>query len=346
LGTCIHFLLERLILEKEWLVDINIGLQRLEKGLFGEWFQLQSPQYMHYIRSYPKRHLIDNSCEAFINHLCINQLKKRWESLEFRVETQKKEHLKKYAKEDVDLAFTFAKKVYKELGTFIKAIVLFGSAARKKQNSKDVDILLVIDDLNIKLTKELVQTYRIIVEKIVADISPKLHIITLKFSSFWEYVRAGDPIAVNILRDGVALVDTGFFDPLQALLYQGRVRPSPESMWAYYAKAPATLQNAKWHVLQAVLDLYWAVIDAAHAALMKVGEVPPSPEFVSELLDRRMVKANLLDKKYVKTVDHFYRLSKAIAAHEVKEINGAEWDHLQREATEFVDVIQKFMRKS
>ncbi len=265
--------------------------------------------------------------------------------MEFKVETQKKEHLKKYPKEDVDLAFTFAKKVYKELGTFLKAIVLFGSAARRKQNSKDVDILLVIDDLNIKLTKELVQTYRIIVEKIVADISPKLHVITLKFSSFWEYVRAGDPIAVNILRDGVALVDTGFFDPLQALLYQGRVRPSPESMWAYYAKAPATLQNAKWHVVQAVLDLYWAVIDAAHAALMKMGEVPPSPEFVSELLEQRMVKANLLDRKYVKTVDQFYHLSKAITSHEIKEISGEQWDKLQKEASEFVDVIQKFMKK-
>ena len=107
-------------------------------------------------------------CEAFINHLYINELKKRWVELEFKVETQKNEHLKKYPREDVDLAFTFAKKVYKELGTFLKAIVLFGSAARRKQNSKDVDILLVIDDLNIKLTKELVQTYRVIVEKIAS----------------------------------------------------------------------------------------------------------------------------------------------------------------------------------
>lgn len=265
--------------------------------------------------------------------------------MEFNIETQKKEHLKKYEKGDVDLAFSFAKKVYKELGTFLKAIVLFGSAARKKASSKDVDILLVVDDLNLKLTKELVQTYRVIVEKIIADTSPKLHVITLKFSSFWEYVRAGDPIAVNILRDGVALVDTGFFDPLQALLYQGRIRPSPESMWAYYAKAPATLQNAKWHVLQAVLDLYWAVIDSAHAALMKLGEVPSSPDFVPELLNQRMVKAGLLNKKYVKIMDQFYHLSKGITSHEIKEVSGAQFDKYMQEAQEFVDVVQKFMKK-
>jgi len=81
----------------------------------------------------------------------------------------------------------------------------------------------------------------------------------MTLSSFWEYVRAGDPVVINILRDGLALVDSGFFDPLQALLFRGRIRPSQEAINNYYARAPTTLNNSMWHVLQATVDLYWAV---------------------------------------------------------------------------------------
>ncbi len=38
-----------------------------------------------------------------------------------------------YRKEDLDIAYKFTKDLHKELGTFIKAVVLFGSSARKKR---------------------------------------------------------------------------------------------------------------------------------------------------------------------------------------------------------------------
>ena len=65
--------------------------------------------------------------------------------------------------------------------------------------------------------------------------SEKLHITTLKFTSFWEYIRAGDPVGVNILREGMALIDSGFFEPMQQLLIQGKMRPSPEAVWVYFS---------------------------------------------------------------------------------------------------------------
>jgi len=109
-------------------------------------------------------------------------------------------------------------------------------------------------------------------------------------TSFWEYIRNGDPIAINILRDGVALIDTGFFEPLQVLLRRGRIRPTQESIWLYFIRAPNTLHNSKWHILQATLDIYWACVDACHAALMKIGETPPTPEHVADLLEDKLVK--------------------------------------------------------
>ncbi|MBN2459792.1 nucleotidyltransferase domain-containing protein [Candidatus Woesearchaeota archaeon] len=270
--------------------------------------------------------------------------------MEFSIHKRKKQVSDSYPKEVMDIAYDFSKRVYKEFAKFIKAIVLFGSSARKKQGGQgDIDVLIIVDDVSIIIDKEFVQAYRIIIQKIAAEVNPqKLHITTLKFTSFWEYVRAGDPVAVNILRDGLPIIDSGFFEPLQVLLYQGRIRPSPESMWNYFSKAPVTLYNSKWHIKQAVLDLYWAVIDAAHAALMKLNEVPPSPSHVADMLEIKMVRKGLLDKKYAHTMKQFYHISRIILHGQVTEISGAQFDEYFRHAKEFVDEMQKFIegRKS
>ena len=182
------------------------------------------------------------------------------------------------------------------------------------------------------------------VEKIVTRISPQLHIITLKFTSFWEYARVADPVVVNILRDGVALIDSGFIEPLQALLRQGRIRPTRESVITYFSRAPVTLRNSRWHLLQATVDLYWSVIDAAHAALMHHHEVPPSPKHLSELFAERFVKTGMLEKKYAERVGKFYDLMKKIEHREIRNITGPEFERYYKEAEEFVNKIEVFIR--
>lgn len=265
--------------------------------------------------------------------------------MEFKVPRQQQENLDKYSEEAKDLAYEFSKRLLKETKGFVKAIVLFGSAARRRQQSNDIDVLVVIDDLDVQVTRELVEGYRLIVTKIVSDVSEKLHVTTLRYTSFWEYVRAGDPVGVNILRDGVPILDTGFFTPLQRLLYTGRIRPSAESMWTYYSRAPITLQNAKGHLLQAAVDLYWAVIDSSHAALMRVGAVPPSPEHVPDMLEEKLVKAGLLDKKYPGICREFYHLSKNIIHRELKDVSGELFDHYLRLANDYVETMRKIVEK-
>ncbi len=105
--------------------------------------------------------------------------------MDFPVEDRKISHLQKYPKEDIDVVYTFSKEVKKELGNLLKGIILFGSTARHlntNKKSNDIDILLIIDDVTVKLTAELIQTYRIIVEKIVVRISKKLHITSLRLT--------------------------------------------------------------------------------------------------------------------------------------------------------------------
>ncbi len=265
--------------------------------------------------------------------------------MEFEVPKQRQENSEKYSKEAKDLAYDFSKRLLKEVRGFVRGIILFGSAARKRQESHDIDILVLIDDLDVVVTKELVQGYRVILKRIVQDVSEKLHITTLRYTSFWEYVRAGDPVGVNMLRDGIPIYDTGFFLPLQRLLYSGRIRPSAESMWTYYSRSSRSVQNAKGHLLQAAVDLYWAAIDASHAALMRLGEVPPSPDHVPELLQEKLVKTGLLDRKYPGILREFVHLSKNIIHRDLQELSGEQFDHYLKLCQEYVDVMRKIVEK-
>lgn len=265
--------------------------------------------------------------------------------MESKIETRQSPNLQKYRKEIISASYKFSSSIYKELGEYLKAIVLFGSAARQKNLTGDIDILLVIDDTKNIIDEQFMEAYKIVVSKTVQKVSAKLHITTLKFTTFWEYMRSADPIAVNILRDGVPLIDSGFFEPMQVLLYQGRIRPTHESIWAYYTKAPRTLYNSKLHLIQATLDLYWAVIDSAHAVLMMINEVPPSPEHVADMLEQKLVKPKHLERKYAEIMRNFYKLQKMISHREIGEIKGVEYDRYFKESSDFVDRMKKFLEQ-
>ena len=266
--------------------------------------------------------------------------------MKFDLPRREHPNLERYEKHDVDLSYRFANEIYKEMGGLIRAVVIFGSSARKKVTAKsDIDILVIIDDTTMSLSPEVLEAYRVIVNKVIVKVSTRLHITTLRFTSFWDYIRNGDPVGINILRDGVALIDSGFFEPLQVLLKKGKIRPTSESIWTYYIRAPNTLHNSKWHLLQATLDLYWGVIDAAHAVLMKHGEIPPTPEHVADLLEDKLVKKRLLEKKYVTIMRHFYKLMKMIVHREIKEIKGEEYDRYFKAAEDFVKRMREFIEE-
>jgi uncharacterized protein (UPF0332 family)/predicted nucleotidyltransferase len=266
--------------------------------------------------------------------------------LDFKIENKHKDNIIKYTKDEIDVTLEFSKEAKKELKELLRAIVLFGSTARKfktGEQSNDIDVLLILDDVSIQLSQELIQAYRIIIEKIIVKVSRRLHITSLRFTNFWEYVRAGDPIAINMLRDGVPILDTGFFAPLQLLLSQGRIRPSPEAIQNYLSLAPQTLQNSKGHILQATLDLYWSVIDAAHAALMSINETPPSPSHVAEMLEEKLVKTKLIDERYALIMKRFYSLGKSIMHGEVNYVSGEQYDVYYKEAHGFVMELKRFI---
>ncbi|MBU4501537.1 MAG: hypothetical protein KKA79_03020 [Nanoarchaeota archaeon] len=275
--------------------------------------------------------------------------------MKFNIEKKERETDIHFPEVEFNIARDFAKRAYQEFGTFIKALVLFGSTAKasfgeeqkKMAKEGDIDVLIILDDVSLNLSRELTQTYRVVMEKILSDMpnGERLHLQSMKFTSWWEYVRAGDPVAINVLRYGISLIDTGVFDPLQSLLDNGRIRPTREAIHTYFVMAPASVHRAKDHLLSAMVDLYWASVDAAHAALMSLGEIPPSPDHVADLLETKMVKKGIIKKVHADIMRNNYIVFKKIIHRDIKEVSGADYDKFKKNTEIFVNEMKKFLDK-
>lgn len=264
--------------------------------------------------------------------------------MEFSIQKKRKKSAQDIDENTLNQAYKFTSEIQSEMGDIIKAVTLFGSAARKKADVNDIDILVILDDASYNFTPELVRTYKIILNNVTQKINPKIHATTMNFTSFWEYLRVGDPISLNILRDGYPLMDTGIFEPMQQLLSQGRLKPSEEAQWGYFQRAPQNLHKAQMGILQSVLDLYWAVIDSAHATLMSIQEAPPSPAHVADVFEEKIEGTKLI-KTGSKTIRKFYGYSKKITSKKITHISGKEYDNLAKEANYFVDQVEQYLKK-
>ena len=200
-----------------------------------------------------------------------------------------------------EIALDFATKVYKKFSKVIKSIILFGSMAKKKAVSgSDLDIIIILDDVSVKWDIELIAWYREELDKIIR-LNPyrvNLHINTIKLSTWWADLLRGDPVIINVIRDGQALIDFGgFFEPLKFLLVQGRIKSTPESIYSLLQRAPAHITRSKISELNAIEGLYWAMVDSAQAALISANIEPSSPEHIPIDLKEAFVDTGKLKMK-------------------------------------------------
>jgi len=247
--------------------------------------------------------------------------------------------------QSLKVARKFTDEILKELKGFVKCIVFFGSGARGLKSRKlgDIDLLVIFDDLPENYNPDIIKSYILITSKIAKKVSPNIHITHMPLTEFWNYTRNGDPIAMNIIREGIPTFDPGFFQPVKALLRRGYVKPSNESIILYSLRSPASIESSDWRILQATIDLYWAVIDSAHAALMKKGHVPVSPDHVSDLLDKEFVQQGNLDKSYSLTMANFFKLQQLINQRKIRQISGQEYERYYQQAQSFIASMRKII---
>lgn len=246
-----------------------------------------------------------------------------------------------------DIAMDFATKVYKEFDNMIKSIVLFGSSAKMDLSDKsDIDIIILLDDVSIKFDEELISWYRKRLSILLSQnkYERPLHINTVRLSTWWNDLIKGDPVVLNVLRYGDALIDFGgFFNPLRILLKEGKIKSTPESIYTLLERAPMHLVRANAAMLAVVDGVYWSMVDSAHATLIAANIMPASPEHVPDVLTKHFVNNKLLDKKYVRYYEIVYDLSKEIVHGKKTTIEGKDLDELFKIADDFLKEMAKLV---
>jgi len=229
-----------------------------------------------------------------------------------------------------EIAMDFAMKTYEKFDQMIKSIVLFGSSAKRiAVAGSDIDIIVIIDDVSVRWDEELIAWYREELGKLIVKnpYRKSLHINTVKLSTWWDDMMKGDPVVINVLRYGDALIDFGgFFSPLRVLLKEGKIRSTPESIYTLLQRAPGHMTRARQSMIAVVDGLYWTMVDSAHAALIAKGVQPASPEEVGDVLMKHFVKTKMLKKKYVKYYEELHSMAKNIAHGKVVRVKGKDLD--------------------
>jgi len=261
----------------------------------------------------------------------------------------KKDYPSLQLKTEHDIAMDFAVKVYKKFDKAIKSTVLFGSVVKGEAVSgSDIDIIIILDDVAVKWDQEMIAWYREELDKLLRrnPYQQSLHINTVKLSTWWEDLIRGDPTVINILRNGESLLDMGgFFEPLKYLLLEGKIRPSPEAIYLSLQRAPLNLARSREAELNAIDGLYWAMVDAAHASLIAINVLPPSPEHLAIDLKEHFVNTGKLKMKYVTWYRDLLMLHKKIVHGHVKDVKGVEIDEWQDKSHEFVEVMTKLVQE-
>jgi len=248
-----------------------------------------------------------------------------------------------------DIAMDFAQKVYERFNVLVKSIVLFGSTVKNKLIiGSDIDIIIVVDDASFKFDEKFVMWYREELAKIIQTNPYKkdLHINTVKISTWWEDLMKGDPTIINIIRYGEVLIDYGgFFSPMKMLLNDGKIKSTPEAIYQMINRIPAHILRSRLSEMSSIEGCYWAFVESSQALLIAIKVLPPSPEFIPELLQEHFVDKGLLKKKIVEDFIEVYELHKKIVHGEVKNIEGRVVDTFQEKAEDFFKKTVELLNK-
>ena len=225
----------------------------------------------------------------------------------------------------------FSDKVIKTFKDYVKSVVVWGSITRGDFTGKsDVDLYVIFDDTKMPLKKfdELREKIDKDLYKMASETDPRLHVQpVLALTEFWDGIRTCHPLFYNIVREGYALHDTGFFIPMRKLLEWGKFPATQEAAEMRMEGVPkriSRVQSVKLYMIAE--DLYYAITDAAQSVLMYVGVGPPAPKVLAKEVRKHLVETKLLEEEWAKLIEDVMNFRKAVEHKEIKEITGQELD--------------------
>ena len=258
--------------------------------------------------------------------------------MEFKIKDKSRPLPKGYTEREM----SSARIILQELATrlpYVKAGLLSRITANKTS-----PLYIYLDDLSHHLSQGVINEYVKVAAGIIHKHQAKFDLHPIKLSQHWDHFSKKDKEYLHIIRFGIIVYDQGFLEPVATLLAEGRIRPSKEAMAVYYGRTGITLRNANQHVLQAAVDLYWAAMDAAHAAVMCTGKTPPAPADMPKELEQTFVHRKMLETKYPWILQRLYELHKHIEHRQVVTLTGTEWDALLKDTQSFVSRMKKLIQ--
>jgi uncharacterized protein (UPF0332 family)/predicted nucleotidyltransferase len=243
----------------------------------------------------------------------------------------------------------FKEKLLNMFKGYIKAVVVWGSVTRGDYTGKsDVDIYIIFDDTKLPLKKfdEIREKVDKDIYSLASSIDPRLHPQpVLALTEFIKGIRYTHPLFFNIIREGYAIYDTGFFIPMRKLLEWGEFPITPEAAHQRIDSVPGRIKRVKNVKLYMIAeDLYYAMLDAAQAVLMYIGVGPPVPKLAAEELRKHLVDNGLLEEEYAKMLEDVVEFRKQVEHKEQKDISGGEVDKWIEKAEKYVERLEKLLK--
>ncbi|QGA80695.1 nucleotidyltransferase domain-containing protein [Candidatus Nanohalobium constans] len=258
-----------------------------------------------------------------------------------------KEMREKSQERRMDSAQEFSDKLLDKLGDKVKVVAVWGSVAKGEHgHDSDIDTLVVLDDT--KLQKDVPEDAKKKIRKKVTDLAKETDDrITIQYfpflTEFWDSLRKGEPLAIEAVRNGSPVYDTGIFMPAKRLLERGKISGTQESVKkrlklgaAGYKKAEKTMKSSLPHKLEQ------AMANAGQAPIMLSGANPPPKEKVPEKLEEMFVEQDMLEQEYVDMAQEIYDFGDK-GEKNPEEVTGEELDEMMEKTDDYVRRMHKLV---
>ena len=245
--------------------------------------------------------------------------------------------------------------VLQKFEKYVVSYVVVGSFIRgEATETSDADIAIIINDTDVKIMPrlELKERIRNIIYQYVAEaaaiagVKNNLHVQSYLLTEFWESVKDAHPVMFTFIRDGVPIYDIGTFLPWKALLRMGKLKPSAEAIDVFMKSGEKTKEMVDRRLLDAMIDVYYGVLNPSQALVMLYGSPPPTHKETPRIMEEIFVKdEKMLTKKDVEILYKIVKMFKEYE-HDLKfVVSGKEVDELVKEYDNYMNKLKGLRKK-
>jgi len=246
--------------------------------------------------------------------------------------------------------------VLQKFERYVVSYVVYGSfiSRGKMSANAEIDVGIIINDTDVKRMSrvELRERLRGIIYQYVAEalamagVKNTLHVQTWLLTEFWEAVKDAHPVMFTFIRDGVPLYDRGTFMPWKSLLKMGKLRPSPESIDMFMKTSEQTKEMVHRRLLDAMVDIYYSVLNPSQALIMLYGAPPPTHKETPHLMKEIFVnKEKMLKESETAILDKIVKLFKLYEDDPKYEITGKEIDLLGADTDKYLERLKQLRKE-